>query len=259
MSLRSLSKFYYGHSVTQKNRYISFSEGGAEIVAELRPGNYTLTRFAIEVSRAMSEAGSQDYWPTINRETRRITINADSNFELLCASGTTIGVGAYSLIGFSDLDRSGSNQYEGDLPSGYEYTPMMLLQSYVPFENFQEFVGSSVNKAINGDAEIISFGRGRFMECNIRYETNKAVGNLIGAYEQNLNALEDLREFLLAVTEAQKIEFMPDRDQADNYYSCLLDKTTQSGSGTGFKIRELFQEKLPDFYESGLLTFREIR
>lgn len=259
MSLKTLSKFYYGHQVTQKNRYISFSEGGPEITAELRPGSYTLSKYAIEVARAMTEVGGQDYLPILDRATRKITISAENNFELLCFTGTTSGATALTMIGFNMTeDKSGSNSYESDNGSGMVFSPQLLLQDYVPFENKQGFTGTTVNKSAYS-TEIISIGRQRFMKCNVKYQTNKPIGNNTGRYEQDDEGLENLRSFMLAVTEAQKIEFMPDRDNVDNYYNCIIESTAGSKNGTEFEIQETFNEKLPDFYHSGLMTFREIK
>lgn len=258
MALVKFSQFYYGHLIGETNRTIDFREGSTVKTAYMRIGAYTLTEFRTEVSRAMTEAGAQDYTTTLNRTTRRITVSAAGDFELLPFSGPTKGASAFALIGFSnDSDFTGSDSYEGDLASGSVFKPQMLLQGYTPFELWQEKSGASVTKSASGVKETVSFGRIRNMECTIDMVTDHEIGTAF-PYEQQVNALQNFIDFLLAATDSQRLEFMPDRDDASAFYKCQLEKCPGYSEGTGFKIQELLREKLPNFYKYGPLQFGEL-
>jgi hypothetical protein len=258
MANKSFSKFYYGFNLTEKNNSIDFQEGSTVITAFLRLGAYTLSEFAIELSRAMSEAGGQDYSWSVDRETRELEAYADASFDLLCFSGPSKGSTVFGLAGhLLDADKTGLNTYESDFGAGSEYKAQMWLQDYTPFENWQEASGASRSQSSAGVVEIVSFGNVRKMECTFSYITNKPIG--MGAvWEENINGLQDFIHFLKAITSGGRCEFMEDRDDVDNYNKCILESSPGYKDATGFKIKELTNEKLPDFFKYGPLVFREV-
>ncbi|WP_417447242.1 hypothetical protein [Kangiella sp.] len=260
MALKSFSKFYYGHRVTDENCYIDFDEGNGPLVATLNPGSYTLTEFVNEIARAMGNAGLQDYSASLDRKTRQVTISATDNFTLLFNSGSNKSYGAIGLIGFtSDNDLTGANSYQSPNGSGGEFKPQMWLQKYTPFENFQESIGATKSTSSSGVVEIVTFGEIRKMECVISHATNKPIG-FLAQWEQDLSGVENFRSFLHdACVKGGRLEFMPDRDDEDNFYKCILESSPGYKEGTGFKLTELFSQKLPDFFKFGPLVFREVK
>lgn len=258
MANQKFSKFYYGHLVDESNRAIDFDEGAGNLTALINPKAYTLTEFAVEVGRAMSDIGTQDYIVTVNRETRQLTISAENNFSLLCLTGNSKGTTALILAGFSqDSDTPFGTTHVSSFGSGSEYKPQLWLQKYTPFYHWIESAGATKSKSAAGVVEIVSFGQQRKMECLITYVTNKEVGNS-SVWESNPNGVQDFLDFLLAITQMQRIEFMEDRNNVSDYQKCILESSPGYKQGTGFKLKELTGSKLPDFYSYGPLVFEEV-
>lgn len=256
MSLKTLSSFFYGHKIDSSNPWIDFSENGVtELSGETKIGSYTLTDFLDAVSVAMNEAGSQEYFINVDRVTRKTTISAALPFQLKVTTGGHAVISVFPLLGFT-TDRTGSNSYESDVGSGLVYYPQFNLQSYVAFRDFIEAADASVNTSASGVVEVVSFGENRFMECNIRYATD-IIGQ--GVIENNPTGVSDLRAFLYYATKKNPIEFMEDRDDPIFFSACILDKTPSSANGTGFMLNELYSRGLANYFESGKLTFREVR
>jgi hypothetical protein len=258
MALFTRSVFYYGHEVTQNNRIIPFNEGSGELNAYMRITTYSLENYAQEMARAMTEVGTQVYSVTIDRATRKLTISATSNFDILFSTSLTSTVSARELSGFGDNDYTGSNSYEGINGSGFEYKPQFKLQSYVDFQDNIEANESKVNVSATGITEVVSFGRTEIMECNITYATNIEQSVKYGNIENNPSGVEDLRHFLNYIIGKGDIEFMPDRDDADTFTTCFLERTKKSQDGTGFNLSELTGRNLTGYFETGKISFRKV-
>lgn len=256
--LETKSTFTFGHTITQDNQSMPFSEDGIiELVASFRIGAYTLNDFATEMARAMNEVGTLNYIKTLDRTTRKITISGDSNFHLYVVSSTLTSASPYSLLGFT-TERTGSSTYEGDLGSGFAFNPQFLLQKYVDFKDNQMANEVTVNESASGKVQVVKYGNINFMECNITLQTNirQEKGSII---DDSATGEDDLRSFMQYITTKAPIEFIQDRDNQDVYKECFLEKTSTNKDGTGFKLKELYAKKMPFWWESGLLTFREIK
>lgn len=257
--MKTFSKFYYGHKIDETNRTFDFKEGSTILTAFLNLGSYSLSEYAIEIGRALSSTGSQDYAVSINRATRQITITATTAFEILAFSGNAKGTTTLELSGFTlDADKPSATSHTSENGSGFEYKQQFLLQRYTPFEHWQEALGASKSKSAAGVVEIVSFGFGRKMECHITYVTDNDVGNS-HAWETNPNGLADFIHFLKAMAQGGRVEFMESRDDVDNYQKCILESSPGYKAGTGFKIKELISKKMPGFYEYGPLVFEEVK
>ncbi len=258
MGLKTKAKFYFGHVIDETNKNLDFNEGGSNLLAELRPGDYSLQEFVIEIARALTDASETgDYTATVDRASRKITVTGPSPFSLLVLTGDGRGASPWALIGFTlDSDKAGASEYTGENPSGEAFVPQFLLQKYTPFEDNEQAAGASVSTSSSGVVEVVSFGLVRFMECEITNQTNNDVGNS-GDWESDPQGLENLRNFMRAITKKSRIEFMPNRDDSETYFICILESCPGYKDGTGFKLKEL-KPQLPDFYSSGLLQFREV-
>lgn len=255
MSIRTRSAFTYGHTVSEDNQFINFSEDGiTELSATIEIGSFYLQEFINKIAIALNEIGDNTYEVTLNRSTRKITISADDNFSLFVTTGTQASISAFSLIGFT-TDRSGSNSYEADIASGFVYYPQAPLQDYVSFDDTEESVQSKVNESSSGELEVVSYGIRNFMECNIKYATD-ILGQ--GFIENNATGVQDLRLFMQYITKKRPIEFIQDKANFNDYVACVLESTARKSDGTGFQLRELYAEKLANYYESGKLVFRKI-
>ncbi len=259
MALSTRSVFYYGHLIDNTNFQLDFDEGSGEITAEINAGSYSLTGFAAEIERAMNAASelTQVYTVTVNRDTRIISISAPSSFSLLVSTGSHVGTSVFTLAGFTGADRASDTSHDGDTDSGKEYRPQFTLQGYIPTSIWRNPTSASVNVSSSGVVEVIRFGDVQFMECNIKWITDTDVG--VNDYMDNsATAVADVIDFLEAATKKNTIEFMQDRDSRSTFETFILEKTPDSTDGVGYKLYELLNIKLPDWYETKKLMFRKL-
>lgn len=256
--ITTFGKFYYGHSVSNSNRYIDFKEGaGPNLVATIDTGEYSLTDFVDKVSTALNSAGALTYTVSVNRTTRVITISATGSFTLLCGTGTNIGNGAFSLMGFDAVDTSSAATQSGDYASGYEWVPQYKPQDSVDFDNNQMHIDGTVKQSTDGTVEAVKFGTKKIMEANYKFITDihqSATSPILN----DASGVSNARDFLeYAVTKAD-LEFMPDKDDADVFVKCILESTSEDKDGLSFKLKEQYAQGLVGYYETGLLKFRKI-
>jgi uncharacterized protein YaiE (UPF0345 family) len=253
----SNSAFYYGIEVTAETNRISFSEGaGPELIGVLRSGKYTLTTFLNDVLRAMNDAGALTYSGSINRATRVYTITGSGTFTLKVAS-SSVTTTAFATMGFTGYDRTGASSYTGTGAVGFSYQPQFRLQSFVSFDDNQKAVESTLNESASGAVELVRFGVVKLMECNITFITDidQGVG---GAIETNLSGVSAARNFMQSIVKKGPIEFIPDRLLPNAFRYCVLESTPENQKGVDFKLKEQFTRGLAGYYETGLLTFREV-
>jgi len=255
--IKTWSKFNYGIQISTSNNKLDFSEGSGQLTATLESGDYTLGEFAEAVSTAMNTVGALDYTATLDRATNQVTLSAPSNFSLLLSSGTNIGVSYADLLGFMQVvDLTGASTYTGSDPAGFEYFPQFLLQSYVPPEHQRKSADATINKSGSGRVEVVRFGIERFIDMDIRFITNLPMDHNV--IRNNPNGLADAIEFLNDISEKNRFEFVPDVDLPDNYYKVILESFPGYENGTGFKLKELYGQNLPDIYETGVMKLRVV-
>ena len=121
-------------------------------------------------------------------------------------------------------------------------------------EDFQEYINGSVNKSASGKVEVIYFGTSRFLEFNIKYATSRAIGSG-GAVRLNLQGLEDLRALMQFLTRRGPLKIIPDEDDSATFYTIQLESTPDDSKGLKFKLKELYGQGLPGFFETGVLRF----
>jgi hypothetical protein len=257
MSIQTFSAFYYGHNVGTTSTSLDFAEGAGEIQANLTIGDYTLTELLDEVKNQMDAVGGQIYTITVDRKSRLVTISAPGNFELLVDTGSRADSSVYTLLGFTGSDRTGSNTYTGDLPSGSAYEPQFVLQDHISTNDWREFINPSVNESGSGEVEIVRFGEKRFMQCNIKYATNVPQPK-IGPIENNPNGLQDLRNFMDFITQKRRLEYMDDRDSPEIFEKFILESTPESSNGTSYKLKEQYGQNAVGYFDTGLLKFRKV-
>lgn len=260
--LDTRSQFYYGYRITATpfNGFLNIDEGSGEITIELPVGSYTLSTLVVALRNALLSQGTLDYTVGVDRVSRKITISAGSSFDLLTNTGTNVGSSAWSLLGFETAsDKTGQTSYISDFPSGDQYTPQFFLQSYVAPEDFQSKQQSSKNVASNGTTvEVINFGIARFIELDIKFITSRTDISDGIVILHNPSGLADARRFLQNITELAEFEFIPDKNSPGNFFRCILESTPDFPDGTGYKLKELFNQNLRDVYETGILKMRVI-
>ena len=78
----------------------------------------------------------------------------------------------------------------------------------------------------------------------------------VGFIETDANGVSNLRSFMQFATQKNNFEFMPDRDNKAFFYKVLLESTEGNKDGTGYKLIELYDKGLPNYFESGKLVLR---
>lgn len=252
-TLTTLTKFYYGHTVTIENQNVDFDEGGPEIKGVLRVGSYSLDEYRAEWQRMLRTFGTQDYVVTVDRDTGIMTVTAPLAFSLLAATGTRIGTGAWTMAGFDAVDQTGTS-ISGDFRSGKIYRPQYLLHNYASVEHFRLKESAAVNVSANGEVQTLQFGDGSRMKCNIIAITDK-LGLKVDPWFENANGVADALDFLNYLITKGTVEFMPDVDAPNNFVKLLLDSTQSDRQGTGFELKNM---RTKDVYETGDLVFRKV-
>lgn len=253
--LTTYSKFYYGYVIDDTNFSLNFNEGGPELLATLNSGEYTFTDFATEIERALNDVGALTYTVTANRTDRTITVSATGTFALLVSTGTSAGISPFSLMGFTGADRTAAATYTGNTTSGSEYIPQFKLQSYISSDNWQQAADASINKTASGRVEIVKFGTEKFVQFQIRYITEIDQG-CNGPIKNDSSALLNVQSFLQYATTRAPLEFIPDIDTPAIFQTLTLDSMQSSTTGTGYKLKELYDKDLPGYFETDVLKFR---
>lgn len=257
MSISTKSAFYYGHTVTNNNAAMDFSEDGVtELQATLNPGSYTLTEYVAEVERALNAAGALNYTVTVNRTTRIITVAASGVFELWIQSGDRASSAAWSLMGFTGgVDLTGLATYAGLTGSGSEFLPQAKLDNYIPKEVWKTKQDAVVNVAAGGIVQAVTFGDVSFYRMNVVLQVNSATPGspLIDADANGLTKLIAFMDYL--ITKAP-IEFMPDRATRATFDKLILESTATDKQGTEYQLKKI--ESVAGYYSSGAMVFRVV-
>lgn len=258
MTIKTRSAFNYGHRITLENRFLNFNEGSGELTATLKVGFYSLGGFAVEISRAMNESGTNSYTVTVNRGDDTLTITGTGTFVLLAGSGSQVTTSPFSLMGFAAIDTASLSAHTGESRSGFQYRPQFLLQSFLDFNDNKSKLNPSINQSASGKVEVVSFGDVRFMTCNITLATDIQQGGKNVAIENNPTGIADLRSFMEFIIDKGNIEFIPDRDNPSVFTTCFLESTPTDAKGVSYELKELYTRGLAEYFETGILKFRKI-
>lgn len=254
--LTTLSAFYYGINITRENNALNFDDGSGQLTAYVPIGDYSLSEIPDAVEDAMNLIGNQEYTITVNRTTRKITINGSSNFSLLCNSGSQAGTSIFEMLGFDTAsDKTGSNSYTSEDGCGSEYLNQIILDDYTKPEDYAVKENAVVNISTSGVIQSLQFGDGARMACNIKGVSDK-VGTKNYNYYENASGISDFRDFMNYLITKGKIEFMPDKSDRNTYYKLTLESTSADKNGTAFKIMNM--KGASDYLESGPLLFRKV-
>lgn len=255
MSLATFSVFYYGFNITNENRFLSFREAATELIADIEVGDWTATELEVKIKAAMDLAGTQIYTVSFNRQSRTFTISAPLAFELLIATGTS-GATVFPTLGFSGPDLTAQTTYTSNNRAGDAYEPQFILQDYSPSSHTQRLVSPAINKSATGRVEVVRFGVERLIKMNFKYVTDKIQDGRI--IKNNQTGVEDAIRFFAFAIQKIPFEFMADENNKNSFETVLLESFPSSSDGTGFELRELYDQGLPGFYETGVFTLRKI-
>lgn len=254
MGLRTKSLFYYGHEVDKTQHFISIDEGSGELVVNLTPSGYSFTELAQELTRALNEAGALTYGVSANRSTRKFTITASGNFDLLAGTGLYFGSLLYTTLGFTATDKTGAATYTSDNATGFEWRPQMQLFNYVPSELREGSIQATQDESGSGAIEVVNFGTVNYMECEAKYITNRC--DAPSLLDVDTSAVTNAMSFLKYARKKNRVEFMPDRDVTSSFEKLILQRTAESSTGLEVKLYEM--SSIQDYYETRGLTFRKV-
>lgn len=251
--LKTRSAFIYDLKIEANNNSISFQETAGPLrIGVLQAKTYTLKTLAEELSRVLNAVGDQTYLVTFNLQTRSLTITSTLNFSILISTGPFVGSTVWVRLGLGFIDLTGSNAYTG-ITIGKEYRPQFFLLDYVDGNNNQRAIDSTLNETSGGVVEVIRYGTKKIYEMNFDFITTERQENFI---ENDILAIERIRDFLENITQKNLLQFFPDRDDYTIAVDLILETTPESGNGVSFKLKE--KPGLPDYFNTGLLTFREV-
>lgn len=257
MALNVHSMFFYGHKVDENNNLINFKEGaGPEKVAELPVGSYTLTKFLEIVVAALNAASSIDWAGSVDRTTRFVTLTSSGTASLLFGTGSTYLNSPAILLGFPQTDILNATSFVGSSGSGSEYRPQFPLQNYIPKNQNKKLVNAVTTKSASGDnVSVQSFGVERMIKANIKFITNQPTDGLLRG---NPQAVEEAQSFMDYIVEKNPIEFIENESEPDTFDRVYLESTGMGGDGTSYELMEYVDRNLPEYFETGLLTFKVI-
>ena len=92
---------------TSDNNVITFNEGGGNLTATITPGTYNISDLISEIDTRLNAAGALTYTTTFSDITKKITLSATGNFNVLW---TFTDDNPASLLGFT-VDLGGSSSY----------------------------------------------------------------------------------------------------------------------------------------------------
>lgn len=258
MNLKTYPVIYYGYEIDETNNKLNFDEGSGELVATINVGSYSFETLMDAIKLAMNAASTlpQVYFVTAIRSSRKVQITSTANFDLLVSTGTQAGLGPWSLLGFTNGDVTGSNAYISDSASGDEYKPQFLLQDFMHPDQDVRYIDSSINESSSGDIQAVSFGTRRFMSFSLKFITEMETDGVVIRY--NPFGYQDAIDFLKYCIKKGPLEIMLDESDRNNYFTLLLESTDADNMGTGYMLRAMIGNNLPDFYESGILKFRVV-
>ena len=256
MALKTYSAFYYGFEVNEFNYTLAFDEGSGTLTAEIDVGLYSAEQLASAVARALNETGVNEYSVSFDRVTRIYTIVSDVAFEILGATGGDAGTTILPTLGFSLVDTASLLSHTGASSAGTSYSPQFYLQNYIASNHWQKAAFAQVNKSASGRVQVQQFGTERFMQCNIKWITEIHQGD--GPIRSNPDSVSQVEDFLTWIVRKAPIEFMPDENDKETFETFILESAPEFNDGTGFKLRELYDQGLPYYYETGNLRFRKV-
>jgi hypothetical protein len=258
MALKFHSLFYYGHKVDENNNLIDFADspGGPEKTAELPVGSYTFTKFLEVVTNALNAASSLEWDFSIDRTTRIVTLTSSGAADLLFGTGTNFLNSPAAILGFAQADILNDTSFVGVSPSGSSWSPQFPLQDYKPKTVNKKLVNAVVTKSATGDnVSVQSFGIDRLIKCNAKYITNNPTDGLL---RNNPSAVEEAIAFMDYAVEKNPIEFMENENEPDVFDKIYLESSPSGSDGTSYELSEYYDKGLPEYFETGLLTFKVI-
>jgi hypothetical protein len=255
--INTWSKFIFGTTITANNADADFKEGITSLLATLTLKSRTLGEIIDDLEAELNLNSLNNYVVTLNRSTGKVTVSGTSNFTIPLLTGANIGTSIWPLLGFtSGIDLTGANSYTGTSRAGVLYYPQFLLQSYVGPDDYQVSYDPMVNRTASGRTELIRFGVDKMIEFDLKFITNLQMDGVV--IKNNPSGVQLAQSFLQDITSKSRFEFVPDIDNPATFYKVVCDSVPSSKDGTGYHLKELFNQDLPGIFETGIITLRVV-
>lgn len=249
MALKAPSLFHFGLQITETNRYLNFSAGAGEFTAVLTLGYYSLTQLVMELKRALEEADLDNtYSVTVDRTVNlgmenRITIASSAgSFEILFNSGSNSGNDPSQLLGFDQVDYTGSTSYTTNRSSGKVLITNRSGNDWISPEASRR-VQAAINEAASGLTEILVYSSVKLFQVHFPWIPE--------------NELSLWVELLDWISNKRTVDFTPEITTPNIFYHSILESTAQDSNGLSFSFKET--PKGTGLYDVGLLKFRVVR
>lgn len=252
MALNSKSLFNYGIQVTNLNQNIDFVKelGGDTLTAQLNLGFYSPGGLADQVALQLQSLDPDNvYSVTVDRTIlggtqNRITISTSGTYlDILFGSGPNANTSAAGIMGFNNVDYTGSTSYTGAQTTGIILIPDFIGYNYSDSDQASKLFGA-VNVAASGLKEAVTFNTQFFVEVEFKYEP--------------ASRLMDWKAFFIWAIQQRQFDFTPNISSPSVVFNSTLERTEYDDQGLGYKMKELLGENLPNFYSTGPLVFRII-
>ena len=258
--IRTYSMFYYLNvEIDTTNQKIDFNDGTGDKVGVIPIGQYSPKQLADQVRAAMNNVSDSTFTATFNRTAKTYTIaSLDGNFSLLVSSGANSGTSVYSILGYSGSDLSSAASYTGSASSNViTYFPQFFIQDYEPTAHCVDKIDPSVNVTSSGVVEVVSFGTVNYAKMTFEYITDLAQGGA-SPVKNSSSAVADTLAFMNVLIKRRHVEFMESESNANSFEIFMLESVEGNSTGTGFRLKEMFDQNLGDHYKISNLKFRKM-
>lgn len=253
--LKTKSQFFYGCEILENENRLEVVQGSNTYVIDFQAGKYSPEQLANYLSYRLNDVLPSNFEVTFQRQTRVLLFTSDINFSIKIATSSFVGSSIFQNLGLGNTDSPLQLQWFAPNPIGKVFRPQFFLTSYVDSMKNKSLVGATVNETGSGLVEVVRYGRRGFFEFNIQYITNEPQAN--DFIETNFRGVDDVIDFMDWAIEKRVVEFMPNRDEVENYHALILESTPQSQQGTAYRLDEV--GNADGYYETGRLVWREVK
>jgi len=249
------SKFLYGISVSTSTKYIDFEDGSNTFGVSISVGAKTPDDLISQIEEAMNGVGSTvTFTVSFNRSTRIFTIAGDGSFNLLVSTGDNAASGIYSVLGIATAsDFTGVTSVVGSTAVGTYYQTQFKLQDFIHSDWNQTQRFSEVNKAASGLTTMVTFGTDAIFEMSFKWLTDRVQQSSSPIRSGTIATFISLMQWM---TLKKPVEFFPDENDITDYYKVILDSSSESATGAGYKLNPKYGMNLIGYYDTGVMKMR---
>jgi len=127
------------------------------------------------------------------------------------------------------------------MTSGILFVPNLVGYNFLPPDIYKKNFGS-LNITSSGVKEAIVYSTQSFFQVQFKYIPQT-------------DAILSWSPLMIWMMSQKGIEFTPDITNANTFYDCTIETTTEDGKGLGFRMTEMLPS-FPFLYDTGMMKFR---